>query len=1117
MGYRILLVNLHPVEYVPKSGRLCYFENIRLEVEVASERNPSPFNGDLQQLQIVKDMVDNPEVLETYPKSEPFSTYEYVIITNEELNSTPGPHNFQALRDDKLSRGISATIVTVEWIYANHDGTRPDGGEDNQTKIRNFIINASTSWGTRFVLLGGDGDGGDVGGESGDIIIPHRGFASVSGEIDYDIPADMYYSCLDGTFDYDGDGLYGEPDDGPSGGEVDLFAEVFVGRACVDSQSEVQNFVRKTLSYQTTTGLNLRKVWMVGEYVGFGGVAEWGGNYKDEIKEGSDAHGYATVGFENSPYSGRFDVATLYDRDYPGNNWPVSEVVDVINDNVHLINHLGHANVGYMMKMNNFDVDTLLVNDDVYFIGYSQGCYCGAFDDRTSYGSYTSEDCISEHFTTEAYGAVAFIANSRYGWGEFASTDGPSQHYDREFWDAVFGEDIFEIGVANQDSKEDNAGRVSDPIERYCYYEINLFGDPELRIRLAPIPEHELDVDLEAPDLLKLGNSSVLNASVCNRGRNTEVDVELFLFINGTVVGNVTATELENGTCVQIDNLWTPTAAGVYNITAYAPPVPGENFTNNNWVTKIATVVTPPPDTNWILFATDPDEGVGTNLKAIYGQVYSNAMYFKLEQHRPWTTITDINIGIFLDADQSSSTGLPDGYYPNQNTGTGADYVMVIGFEATEMWRWDPLTLMWDIYNPIPFTYLEVHESPNRLVVGVNLADVETEGTLDCAVADTMSDWDWMPDSGFFTFPLVRYEHELSLFLETPWFLQPGETSILNVTVHNIGLNNETDVEIQLLVNGTEEAGATLDELVNGTWYILNYSWTPTIEGTYNITAYAPPVPGENVTMNNVVTQIVLVQTLPDIIIVSDDDGSSSIDGTSIAEFESALTAVDYDYWVWSESSMGSPPLDFLTEFQLVIWTCGDYWSWAVDPLDAANLKLYLAQGGNLLLEGEDIGYDHFADDFMVNVAHAIQQIDDTGAPGLTVTDTNHPVTLYLPTSFSWLTDPPYDDGVSPTNGGTEVIQYTGTSWTAVTVFEGSSNGSVVYYSFPLLCLAESQGETLAINSINWLLGIRYEHELVAFLDAPMFLAPGDPTMLNATVYNWGVSNETDVRLQLRI
>jgi hypothetical protein len=506
-GYRILLLNLHPVEYIPRQGQLSYYRSLTVQITLKAAaaaagewRHVRHLAGDED---TVRKMVDNPDQIKTYRSPSAAleqssllgpGYYEYVIITSEALAATPGPYNFQALRDEKISRGITATIITTEWIYANYPGTRPDGGEDNQTKIRNFITDAYNTWGTRYVLLGGDGDGADVGGESGDDIIPHRGFAA-GGE--NDIAADMYYACLDGTFDHNANGIYGEPNDGPGGGEVDLLAEVYVGRAPVDSEAEVQNFVRKTLAYQNMpmTDENLRKVWMVGEYLGFGGVANWGGNYKDEIKDGSSAHGYTTVGFEDSPYAPGFDVSTLYDRDYPGHWWPASEIIGIINDNAHLINHLGHANVDYVMKMVNSDVDGLS-NDELYFIGYSQGCYSGSFDNRTPGGDYTDYDCISEHLTTEPHGAVAFIANSRYGWGVWESTDGPSQHYDREFWDAVLGEDIFNIGIANQDSKEDNAGRVGDEIERWCYYEINLFGDPELAVKLyegVVYDSHEID------------------------------------------------------------------------------------------------------------------------------------------------------------------------------------------------------------------------------------------------------------------------------------------------------------------------------------------------------------------------------------------------------------------------------------------------------------------------------------------------------------------------------------------------------------------------------------------------------------------------------------------------
>jgi thermitase len=636
-------------------------------------------------------------------------------------------------------------------------------------------------------------------------------------------------------------------------------------------------------------------------------------------------------------------------------------------------------------------------------------------------------------------------------------------------------------------------------------------------VEQAP-PDHDLLIfDWERPPRVKLGELATFNITVLNFGISDETNVEVQLLVNSSLIDSTYVAFLPGGGSATVGLSWTPTVEGTYNVTAYVVPVPEETITQNNLITEIITVVAPPPEANWILLATDPDEGVGTSLKAIYGQLYSDIIYFKVEHYRPWTTINDIDTGIFIDADQDPSTGLPDGFYPGQNTGIGADYVIVVGLQATGMWKWDPIAEMWDLGNPISLAYLDAPEGSNVFVVGVVLASVETAGSLDCAVADVVSGWDWMPDAGYFTWSLIRYEHELTVFLEAPQRLQPGETSLLNATVYNVGLNNETDVELQLLINDTIVNNATIPELVNSTSYTIDYLWTPTVEGIYNLTAYAPPVPGENVTANNLKSVIVLVQVLPDILIVNDDDGSSLVHGTSLPEFESALTAAGYDYWVWNESSMGNPPLDFLTEFQLVIWTCGDYWNRAVDPTDAVALESYLAQGGNILIEGEDIGYDHHADDFMVNVAHAIYQVDDTGAPGLTVTDPTHPVTFGLPTGFSWLTDPRYDDGVSPTNGGAEVIQYTGTTWTAVTVFEGVTDGSVVYYAFPLYCLAQSHGETLAINSINWLLGIRYEHELAIALEAPDFLEPGDSSLLNATVYNRGLNNETNVELFLLI
>ncbi len=208
----------------------------------------------------------------------------------------------------------------------------------------------------------------------------------------------------------------------------------------------------------------------------------------------------------------------------------------------------------------------------------------------------------------------------------------------------------------------------------------------------------------------------------------------------------------------------------------------------------------------------------------------------------------------------------------------------------------------------------------------------------------------------------------------------------------------------------------------------------------------------------------------PDILIVNDNDGTGVVGRTSLPVIASALNAGNLDYWVWDESKMGRPTLGYLSRFELVIWTCGDYYSAPVDSIDAVTLQSYIAQGGNLLLEGEDIGYNHISDSFMVNVAHAIYKVDNAVAPGLTVTDTTHRVTAGLPASFTWMTTPTYPDGVNPTNGGFTVLNYTGTSHTAVTAFDSTAaGGSVVYYSFPLYCLKAAERETLTLNSVAWL------------------------------------------------
>jgi len=255
-GYQILVLNLYPVEYIPASRDVSYFEEMTVIVKTKPAQPNELFRGLVKDREEIIRIIDNPEEIATYPQKQSLNEgYKYVIITSEELKDANVTPNFYDLINWRESKGLNGTIVTAEEIYSSFPGA------DNQEKIRNFIKYAYLNWSTDYVLLAGDADDEDVGGESGDNIVPVRELWNFEYDTEgYLIASDLYYACLDGNYDADGDGIYGEPEDDP-----DLMAEVYVGRAPVDSSEEVANFVNKVISYETASDPYLLETWMVGE------------------------------------------------------------------------------------------------------------------------------------------------------------------------------------------------------------------------------------------------------------------------------------------------------------------------------------------------------------------------------------------------------------------------------------------------------------------------------------------------------------------------------------------------------------------------------------------------------------------------------------------------------------------------------------------------------------------------------------------------------------------------------------------------------------------------------------------------------------------------------------
>lgn len=498
-GFSILHLNLYPVHYNISKGEISYYSSMKLIIDTKNDQINRAFRNNVNDFEKVGNLVSNPKELQTYEtidKSQNSENYKYIIITNNNLKNSDEDYNFQDLIDFKIDKGISAKIVTTEEIMSNPDfevdGIWGDANpanpfyeseiidnlerfNDTPARIRNYIRYAYSELGTEYILLGGDAD---VAVED-DNIIPLRGlFANESGlplnllskEEQDDIPSDVYYACLDGNFNYDCDSHFGESPDRNNVTEIDeadLYAEVWVGRCCADSHREVSNFVNKTLNYARSGDPYLSEIMFIGEDLGNAFYFQYGGEYKDLME-------YLV------PSS--YNVHKLYDNDEY--TWyPDDFINELYNISPQIINHDGHGYTNYMFKAGSYYFYELK-NQKPFFV-YSHSCLTGSFDNYEPFGNkYLQEDCIAEILTCEIpYGSFACILNARYGLGSENSPISPSGSYDESFFKALFIEKIKELGQANHWSKEDNIWRINENGYRWVYYQTNLFGDPQLRLK----------------------------------------------------------------------------------------------------------------------------------------------------------------------------------------------------------------------------------------------------------------------------------------------------------------------------------------------------------------------------------------------------------------------------------------------------------------------------------------------------------------------------------------------------------------------------------------------------------------------------------------------------------
>ena len=472
-GYAFAISAFTPVRYNPGRRRLSYFREVTVKISTGSDNRSQEalarISPSANAAGRAASLAANPEMSLLYPrKKAPVNGYQYLVISPASFKN-----EFQPVISMYAGKGISVRVVTVDSISAT------SAGWDLCEKIRNFIIAQQQQFGIEYVLLAGNPP-----------LVPARGFychVHSGGSVfeDYGIPADLYFSGLDGNYDLNGNHIYAEEADDP-----DLLPDVAVGRFTVNDTAGLHHMIHKTVSYQTNpVPGEMNRLLMAGEYL-YANPLSFGSSYINLLIGNHGDNGYFTHGI---PQSGNI-IEKLYDTlvSPPANHWEWSSAMLLasLNRGKSFIHHLGHANQTTMMRLyissvtnaNFAGVNGIAHN---YELLYTQGCDCGAFD-------YPG-GCIAARAVSIDNFLAAGIFNSRYGWFDEGTTEGPSEHLEREFVSAVYNDTLPEkhIGTAHMISKIKTApwiglpGEFEPGAQRWCQYDCNLFGDPALEIWTA--------------------------------------------------------------------------------------------------------------------------------------------------------------------------------------------------------------------------------------------------------------------------------------------------------------------------------------------------------------------------------------------------------------------------------------------------------------------------------------------------------------------------------------------------------------------------------------------------------------------------------------------------------